>query len=76
MFSDFIEYDPLILAGKPVLKGTRIGVEQVLEHLASGWSQKDILDNYPRLSSQHINASLAYATYLVHQERFFPLKAV
>jgi uncharacterized protein (DUF433 family) len=71
-----IEFNPNILAGKPVVRGTRISVEQVIGHLASGWSNQDILDNYPKLEIADIQACLAYAGSLVHEERFYPLKAV
>lgn len=71
-----IDMNPGILAGKPVVKGTRISVEQVIDHLASGWTNQDILDNYPKLAIEDIHACLAYAASLVHEERFYPLKAV
>jgi uncharacterized protein (DUF433 family) len=76
MISDRIELNQAVLAGKPVLKGTRISVEQILDHLASGWSNQEILDNYPKLKPEDIFACLAYASSLVHEERFYPLKAV
>ena len=55
-----IESDKEILLGKPVIKGTRISVEFILERLANGWSEKDILDNYPRLTSESIKAVYAF----------------
>ena len=76
MFSDRIELNSVVLSGKPVIKGTRISVEQVIDHLASGWSQPDILDNHPRLEPEDIHACLTYASGLLHEERFFPLKAI
>ena len=76
MISDWIELNQAVLAGKPVIKGTRISVEQILDHLASGWSNRDILDNYPKLKPEAIFVCLAYASSLVHEERFYPLKAV
>lgn len=42
--------DPAVLAGKPVVKGTRLAVEIILELLANGWREKDILRNYPALT--------------------------
>ena len=44
-----IVIDPKILAGKPIIKGTRISVEFVLELLANGWTDKRIMENYPLL---------------------------
>ena len=76
MIHERIELKESVLCGKPVIKGTRISVEQVIDHLASGWSDKDIPENYPSLKSEDIFACLAYASVLVHEERFYPLKAV
>jgi len=47
-----IAVDPKVLAGKPVIKGTRISVEFVLELLANGWTIEDILKNYPQLKRE------------------------
>jgi uncharacterized protein (DUF433 family) len=70
---DRITADPKVLVGKPVVKGTRLAVEFVLELLASGWTQDQILANYPGLSSDDILACLAYAKEVVREERIFPL---
>jgi len=45
-----ITVDPQVLVGKPVVKGTRLAVEFIVELLAQGWSEADILRNYPRLT--------------------------
>ena len=74
MIPDRIELNQVVLIGKPVIKGTRIGVEQIIDHLASGWTNRDILDNYPKLQPEDIFACLAYAGNLIHEERFYPLK--
>ncbi len=76
MIPERIELNEDILSGKPVIRGTRISVEQVIDHLASGWSNKDILENYLSLKPEDIYACLAYASTLVHEERFYPLKVV
>jgi uncharacterized protein (DUF433 family) len=73
---DRIISNPSILVGKPVVAGTRIAVEQILDHLASGWTNEQILENYPRLVGEDILACLAYASRLVHEERFYQLTAV
>jgi uncharacterized protein (DUF433 family) len=57
-----VTVDPDILAGKPVIRGTRIAVELVLELLAAGQSEACILDNYPGLTREDILACLAYAS--------------
>ncbi len=56
-----IVLDPQVLAGKPVVRGTRLSVEFVVGLLADGWSERDILDNYPGLQGDDIRACLAYA---------------
>jgi uncharacterized protein (DUF433 family) len=58
---DHIERDPNVLTGKPVIKDTRISVELVLDLFGSGWTEEDILDNYPHLSPADIRACLLYA---------------
>jgi uncharacterized protein (DUF433 family) len=56
-----IVIDPSIMMGKPVLRGTRITVESILERLAAGESEDQILAAMPRLSREGIYAALAYA---------------
>jgi uncharacterized protein (DUF433 family) len=70
---DRIAVDPKVLVGKPVIAGTRIAVEFVVDLLASGWSHDQILANYPRLSEHDILACLQYAGELLHNERVYPL---
>jgi len=70
---DRIMIDPRVLVGKPVIAGTRISVEFIVDLLAAGWSHEKILANYPRLSEQDILASLQYAGELLHGERVYPL---
>lgn len=69
-----IVVDPKILIGKPVVRGTRISVELVVELLAAGWSHKQILASYPHLSEEDIRACLAYAGELLREEKVYPLK--
>jgi uncharacterized protein (DUF433 family) len=70
-----IGYDRAVLAGKPVIKGSRIAVEFVIDLLAQGWSDADILENYPHLSNQDIRACLAYARDILSAERVYPIGA-
>ena len=58
---DDITADEKILAGKPIVKGTRLSVEFVLELLAAGWDRDALHDNYPQLTEERIRAVLAYA---------------
>jgi uncharacterized protein (DUF433 family) len=70
-----IVVDAEILAGKPVIRGTRIAVEFVLELLAAGQSESEILANYPGLAREDILACLAYASYLAHEYKAYPIPA-
>ncbi|MBZ5543892.1 MAG: DUF433 domain-containing protein [Acidobacteriia bacterium] len=70
-----IVVDTQILTGKPVVKGTRLAVEFIVDLLAQGWSQSDILQSYPRLSHDDIVACLAYASDLLHAEKVFHVPA-
>ena len=56
-----IEINPEIMLGKPVIHGTRIPVEIILRKLAEGATEADLLDAYPRLTRQDLQAALAYA---------------
>lgn len=56
-----IEINPEVMLGKPVIRGTRIPVEIILRKLSKGASEADLLDAYPRLSREDIQAALAYA---------------
>ncbi|MBI4728356.1 MAG: DUF433 domain-containing protein [Acidobacteria bacterium] len=70
-----IALDPRVLAGKPLLKGTRIAVELIVELLAAGWSEPEILDNYPGLTGDDLRACLAYAAERLRAERVYPRPA-
>lgn len=68
-----IVIEPEILAGKPVVRGTRLAVEFILELLAAGQSEAAILANYPGLTRDDILACLAYASYLAHEYKAYPV---
>jgi len=70
-----IVVDPEILAGKPVIRGTRLAVEFVLELLAAGEPESEILRNYPGLTRDDVLACLSYASYLAHQYKAYPIPA-
>ena len=53
-----IVVNPEILVGKPIIQGTRISVEFIIELLAEGWSHQQVLENYPQITDQDIQASL------------------
>jgi uncharacterized protein (DUF433 family) len=68
-----IEFKDDVLAGKPVIKGTRLAVEFVVDLLSQGWSEQDILDNYPTIRAEDIRACLAYAANVLKAEKVYPL---
>ncbi len=63
--------DPDIVAGKPILKGTRLSVEFIMGLLAQGWIEEEVLRNYPGLTHEDIQACLAYAHELLQAERVY-----
>lgn len=65
---DCIEIDAAVLIGKPVIRGTRIPVELLLRKLSEGATEADLLDAYPRLAREDIQAALAYAADLLAHE--------
>jgi uncharacterized protein (DUF433 family) len=67
--------DPDILVGKPVIRGTRLAVEFVLDLLAQGWAEAEVLRNYPGLTRDDIRACLAYASATLKAEKVYPLAA-
>jgi uncharacterized protein (DUF433 family) len=66
---------PAVLAGKPVISGTRLSVEFVIGLMADGWSEADILKNYPGVTHEDIIACLAYARDALSSEKVFPSAA-
>ncbi len=58
---EYIEQRPDVMVGKPVIKGTRLTVELILERLGGGAPIEDLLDSYPQLRPEHIQAAQAYA---------------
>ena len=72
---DRIVVDPEILTGKPVIRGTRVAVELVLELLAASQSEQEILANYPGLTKEDLLACLSYASYLAHEYKIYPIPA-
>jgi uncharacterized protein (DUF433 family) len=68
-----IVVDPGVLVGKPVVKGTRLAVEFVIDLLAQGWTEDEILRNYPGLTRDDIHACLAYASEVLRAQKIYPL---
>ena len=67
-----IVIDAKILTGKPTIKGTRLAVEFIVDLLAQGWTESEIVKNYPGLTHQDILACLSYASELLRSETVFP----
>ncbi len=72
-WEDHITIDPKVLTGKPVLKGTRLAVEFIVNLLAQGWSEAQIVENYPGIGQDDIRACLQYAGEVLKSERVFPV---
>jgi uncharacterized protein (DUF433 family) len=70
-WQDRIILDPAILVGKPVIKGTRIAVESIIDLLSQGWSYEDIVRNYTGLTHDDIQACLAYAGAMIKTEQVY-----
>jgi len=71
-WQDYIEQTPDVMLGKPVIKGTRLTVEMILEKLGAGWSVEDLVAAYPDLTLKHVQAAQAYAAaYLAMEEAIF-----
>jgi len=75
MAEHLITSDPAVMLGKPVIVGTRITVELILEKLAGGDTVEDLLDDYPHLTRAGIAAALEFAAEAVRLERIAPLTA-
>ena len=72
LIQERIEINPEVMLGKPVIRGTRITVELILRKLSEGATEADLLEGYPRLTRQDIQAALAYAaSSLAHETILF-----
>lgn len=69
-----IHVDPAILSGKPVVRGTRLSVEFLLRLFAAGWTEETVLENYPHLEKEDLQAVFAYAAEIAGEERGFALR--
>lgn len=72
-WEDHIVSDPEVLTGKPVIRGTRVGVDLLLDLLERGYTREEILGQYPDLAQDDIQACLGYAKELLRSERVFAL---
>ena len=73
-WQDFLGSNPEVCGGEICAAGTRILVTVILDNLAEGSSREEILRSYPSLRVEHLDAALAYAAELAHEERLVPLR--
>lgn len=73
---DRITFNKDVLCGKPIIRGLRLSVEMLLELLAKGATQEEILQDYPQLEPDDLRAALLYAHHLVASEDFLDRAAV
>lgn len=73
-WQDYIHTDPAVLVGKPVVKGTRLSVDFLLGLLAEGWTENAILENYPQLSQEALQAIFAFAAEVMREEAIYSLR--
>ncbi|MBN1149008.1 MAG: DUF433 domain-containing protein [Anaerolineales bacterium] len=71
----YIHSDPDVLVGKPVVKGTRLAVDFILGLFAAGWSEQQVLENYPTLTPEALRAAFAYAAECLRDETLFAFPA-
>ena len=69
-----ITIDPQVLVRKPVIKGTRLSVDFILGLLAEGWSEEQILENYPKVTQDALRAVYAYAAQILGEESTYPTR--
>jgi uncharacterized protein (DUF433 family) len=62
-FTQYIAVDPEIRFGKPCIKGTRIAIQDILQWMASGMGEEEIMEDFPLIKKEHIRAALSFAAY-------------
>jgi uncharacterized protein (DUF433 family) len=75
-WQELLSSSPLVCGGDLCATGTRIPVTVILDSLAEGATQDEVLASYPSLRADHIDAALAYAAELAHEERLVPIRAL
>ena len=75
MSESMIICDPQILTGKPVIAGTRISVELILEELGGGMSIEEFLEGYPHINREQIFAALRFAATAIRSDVVYPFAA-
>ena len=75
IWQNHIVSDKQVLLGKPIIKGTRLSVELILELFGAGWTEQQILESYPNLTPEALRAVFAYLKDCLQQELYFPISA-
>ena len=73
---DYIHADPKVAAGKPVVRGTRLAVDFVLDLFAKGLTREEVLKAYPQLTSEALQAVFAFAAEVLHDDRVYAARRV
>jgi uncharacterized protein (DUF433 family) len=73
MYQKYITINPKIMAGKPVITGTRVPVDLIIKKLAQNMDVEEILEDYPRLTKEAIRAARWYAGEVISKEEVYPL---
>lgn len=74
-WQDHIISDKNILLGKPTIKGTRLSVEFIIDRLANGWTEQQLIDNYPRLTNEGLRAVFAYIFDCLQDGLMYPMSS-
>jgi uncharacterized protein (DUF433 family) len=69
-----ITVDPEILVGKPIVRGTRISVELLMDRLGDGWTMEQILESYPRLTRDDVLAAIRFVTEVFREEDYIAIQ--
>jgi uncharacterized protein (DUF433 family) len=73
-WGEHITSDPKVLVGKPVVRGTRLSVDFLLGLFAEGWTQEQVLENYPQLTPEALRAVFAFAAEVLSEEGLYSVK--
>ncbi len=69
----YIHSDPDVLLGKPVVKGTRLSVEFILGLFAEGWTEQQVIENYPTLTAERLRAVFTFARECMQEESLYAI---
>jgi uncharacterized protein (DUF433 family) len=75
-WKDRITVDPNVLVGKPIIRGTRISVDLLMDRLADGWTIEDITASYPRVTRDDVLAAIAFVTEVFREEDYVAVRKV